>query len=337
MEYKITISSKEIDVRSSQFSCELTIANTGGERFEIVDMTPRLPKGVTLNDAIDSSKMELSKRYDMLCEKYENMIGNYLVSASEKHAQEQFELMNRVLKQMLSLKGVFDFYKNMILAKMPKVMANQRAQLIRVPVENAREAERALAIAEEAGVPVPELGTLRYTLEILRDIEQQEEFVLARRARAEVQPGQEHKSVYIVDAKRGLFDAASYSVNFDISLRSNDGSQISRTETAPLLVTPNAATLTAVAVASALIGRAIKLLAVNPNSISFDVGTVLNSASGYLLAGLTALIVFNIFDFTALRDQFQAKISWRAAILIGFVCGYLTDRLLRTLETLLGT
>ncbi|RYY25739.1 MAG: hypothetical protein EOP62_12840 [Sphingomonadales bacterium] len=337
MEYKISIASKEIDARSSQFSCELTIANTGAEPFEIVETTPRLPRGVTLNDAIDASKMELSRRYDALCEKFENMVGNFLVAASEKHALNQFQMMQRVMKEFISVRGILSFYKDILLLRTPQALVAARTNLIRIPVECVREAERALVIVEEAGVQEPELGTLRYTLEILRDIEQQEEFVVSRRARAEVQPGQEHKSVYIVDAKRGLFDAASYSVNFDISLRSVDGSQISRTETAPLIVTPNAMTLTAVAVASALIGRAIKLLATNPNSVAFDLATVLNSASGYLLAGLTALIVFNIFDFTALRDQFQAKISWRAAILIGFVCGYLTDRLLRTLETLLGT
>jgi len=337
MDYKISIASKEIDTRSSQFSCELTIANTGSDPFDIVETMPRLPTGVTLNDAIDSSKAELSKRYDMLCQRCENMVGNYLVVSSEAHAREQFQTMQRIMKELLSARGILKFYTSALLMRLPHTMASAREQMIQIPVASLREAERAFEIVQQAGIPDPELATLRYVIDILRDIEHEDEFQASRRARAQVQPGQEHKSVYIVDARRGLFDTASYSVNFDISLRSTDGNQISRTETAPLIVSPNAATLTAVAVVTALIGRAIRLLSEGPVTISFDTTTIAHTAGGYLLAGLTALIVFNIFDFTALRDQFKAKISWRAAILVGFVCGYLTDRLLNTLETLLGT
>lgn len=336
MDYKISIASKEIDARSSQFSCELTIANTGSDPFDIVETMPRLPTGVTLNDAIDSSKAELSKRYDMLCQRCENMVGNYLILSSEEQAKQQFETMQRVMRELLSANGVLSFYTDLVLRRMPRVMQNAREQLVRIPVASMREAERAFTIVQAAGAPESELATLRYVIDILHDIEQEDEFMANRRTRGQVQPGKEHKSVYIVDARRGLFDAASYSVNFDISLRSADGTQISRTETAPLLVSPNAATLTAVAVISSLIGRAIRLLS-DGSVVSFDTTAIAQTAGGYLLAALTALIVFNIFDFTALRDQFKAKISWRAAILVGFVSGYLTDRLLSTLETLLGT
>ena len=56
-----------------------------------------------------------------------------------------------------------------------------------------------------------------------------------------------------------------------------------------------------------------------------------------LVAVVTAAIVFNIVDFTNLRDKLKSGVSWRGAMLVGFVCGYLNERVLRALQTLLGS
>ena len=41
-------------------------------------------------------------------------------------------------------------------------------------------------------------------------------------------------------------------------------------------------------------------------------------------------------SLTGLRDQLRARVSWRSAILIGFACGYLNERILKALQALLG-
>ena len=44
----------DIDQQSAQFACELTISNLADDDFQVGQIRPRLPVGVTLNEAVDS-------------------------------------------------------------------------------------------------------------------------------------------------------------------------------------------------------------------------------------------------------------------------------------------
>lgn len=214
-------------------------------------------------------------------------------------------------------------------------MKDARERFMRLPITSLAEAERALAILKSSSAPPIEVESAEYVVSILSDIESSQEFKASHLARSIVQPGHQHKSIYVVQARRGFLGIKSYCINFSIGLRSEDGnSQISRVESASLSVSPHPLSLTVVAVLASAAGAAIRHLTTIPENI--DPALIVDEWPKFLVAALTALIVFNVFDLTNLRDQLRARVSWRLAILVGFLCGYLTDRILSALEALLG-
>jgi hypothetical protein len=59
---RISVTLVEIDVQTAQYSCEVTITNAADEEFSVCAVRPRLPKGVRLNEAVDSAQVAAGKR-----------------------------------------------------------------------------------------------------------------------------------------------------------------------------------------------------------------------------------------------------------------------------------
>jgi hypothetical protein len=154
--------------------------------------------------------------------------------------------------------------------------------------------------------------------------------------------GQQYKVVYVVEARRGRLNPSSYSLSFDITMRRRSYS-ISRVEHATLTVPTGHVWTTIVAVVAAIIGgttQHFNQLKKNESApvlpVSWDSAWIYISSVDILLPILTAVIVFTIFDMTSLRERFNFSRDWRAAVFIGFFCGFLTDRILGALAELLG-
>lgn len=54
-------------------------------------------------------------------------------------------------------------------------------------------------------------------------------------------------------------------------------------------------------------------------------------------AAVTALVYFNVYEFTAFSERFKMFVGWRSALLIGFLSGLAGDRIPAALKAFVGT
>lgn len=101
MEFQLETAVREFDERSAQFSCEVTISNSGTTAFEIVAASPRLPKGVKINEAADAFEMQLSQRHLSLCTRLEHMIGTSLITHSKEEAANYVGQMQGWMREVV--------------------------------------------------------------------------------------------------------------------------------------------------------------------------------------------------------------------------------------------
>ncbi len=52
---------------------------------------------------------------------------------------------------------------------------------------------------------------------------------------------------------------------------------------------------------------------------------------------MTALVYFNVYEFTAFSERFKMFVGWRSALLIGFLSGLAGDRIPAALKAFVGT
>ncbi len=332
MERQIQCDVREIDTRSSQFSCEFTITNDSSEPLEITSMALRLPQGITLKEAVDPYQIELTSRYDDMCKRLENLVSTELTVHSQAELEDYALRVRETMRALLRPSSIIDAYASILLRRAPKFAAEARQRLVRFPIKSLAEATRAVALLKKHGKNELILDTADQYIATLGEIERQDDFLDSRRSKLTVQPGKSTSALYIVKARRGWADVWSYSINFDLTYKLRDGSQGLMSESASIAVSPSALSLTMVAVLAALLAAVLRLISIGGDS-ALDLGATWQSLT---VAGITALILFNIFDFTGLKDKVSAKVSWRLAIFVGFLCGYLNDRVLAALDALLG-
>lgn len=333
MDYSIDIAVKEFDERSSQFACEVTIANTGTAAFEVFAAAPRLPKGLRINEASDTSNVQLGDRQAALCSQLEELVGAFLVAHSQDEAAAYAARIRTAMTSTFTLRSLVD--GSLLIRRNSNMFREMRSRLMRLPIANATEGERAVAIMKSSMASPIEIQSAEYVLQSLTDVEDQQRRNSRNRGSL-IQPGQNLKQVYVLQARRGLLGVKSYCINFGIELVAPaEESHASRLESASISVSPNPISLTALAVAASAAGTAIRYLVETPVRPTAE--NLAAQWPSFLVAALTALIVFNIFDLTRLRDQVHTRASWRSAILVGFLCGYLNQRILAAVEALLGT
>lgn len=321
MDCSIDVKAREIDSRSSQFACELTVLNNGDDPIEVIATNLRPPRGIEHDAANDLSDVELARQHAEMCGRIRKMVSRYLSRAVSEHEPSRKGFRELIKTSEISL---------------------EREKFLSLPVSSANEAEKVVKIVREhiPGDVMP--AAFDHYLASLRDIESHEAFRTSRCARARLARGQSYKATFMVRARRRGMNLASYCINLDVELQTPDGkSHLLRSESVPITVTPNAWLLTGVALAASFLGVIVSLVTereLGSKGITFaGLGDALVGAIPmFAVAAITAAIVFNVYDFTSLRERFETTVTWRGAMLIGFICGYLNERVLEAIKALLG-
>lgn len=342
---QITTSVHAIDPQSAQYSCEVTVANVADEDFLVVDVEPRLPEGLEVNEAVDSSEVELGKKHEEICIAVSSTLTNEVLYRDSAVNIYNAKRVREELRQALRPKNLFELYFYLIIGRMPRWLKAARERYFKIDVACAADAEVAL---KKLDLPVdaPARIIIESYIDRLRRIEKHEDFDCNGAREVLLKKGQQYKAVYVIGATRGKFSSNSYSLSFDIGLRRGDY-YLARVAYATLTVPTGHLWTSLVAMASALAGALIQAF----GPASSDAGTApqdstLRAAveSGRLfdivtalgVPLLTALIVYNIFDMTSLKDRVSSARDWRTAVFVGFLCGFLNVKILHALGTLLG-
>jgi hypothetical protein len=176
-------------------------------------------------------------------------------------------------------------------------------------------------------------------------IEQIDKNFLRREYVTQIQPGEDLEQVYILKAKRKLSSIASYTAAFDVKLAWEesptdcdvDKKNIERTlsRAVSFNVTPSPITLSIMAIIFSFLGAV--LISVLPKSqAEFSALYDWASLKKYFVAAVLAVVIYNSIEMTEFRDKVPS-ISWRSAMLVGILCGLLSDRMLGAITAFVGT
>jgi hypothetical protein len=334
----VTLSVVDIDQQSAQFACELTISNVADDDFQVGQIRPRLPAGVTLNEALDSAQAERLRTYVEICRSMEAVLTTAVLINNEQLFKQQVTTLRETVKSLLRGSGILDFYWSLLLRRTPEVMRQARERSFKVTVRCADDIGRVIKMFPLGAEGNADIQLARYNMQMLIDMEQSEDFKQSQQD-VTLKRGQQYKIVYILRGTRGYINSLPFSISFEIPFRRGSYA-ISRMEYVRISVPPGSTWPTLTAMFSAAIGSYIQRFGTPDASAPADVtrlgaDAIVNGAVATLLVPmLTALVVYNIYDLTTLKEKFQTKRGWRSAVLVGFFCGFLNQKILAALAVL---
>jgi hypothetical protein len=342
---QISVTVKEIDPQSSQYSCEVTVANVADEDFTVLEVDPRLTKGVSLNESIDSAGVALTEEHKAYCRRTGSLLTSAVLLTDQDMAAHVANQFRDNFRQSIKVKNIFELYYYLaFFRRYPDWVRSLREKSFKIDIRCADDARSALR-----RFPLPENSAdrrlIEYNVDRLIDIEKKEDFDCARCGEILLKKGQQHKSIYVVSAKRGRLSPNTYSISFDIKMKRDDYS-LARVTHATFTVPTGHLWTSAIAMAFAVVGALVQTLDPDSNAGQTDKSTdglkvaishldLSGIVAGISLPILTALVVYNIFDMTSLKDKIGANRNWRTAVFVGFLCGFLNEKILHALSALL--
>lgn len=333
----VTLSVVDIDQQSAQFACELTISNIADEEFQVGQIRPRLPQGITLNEALDTAQAERMRAYDEICRTTERVLTAAVMLNNQPLFRQQINTTRDLLRETLSWRGIGNAYFSFLLRRTPEFIRQARERSFKISIRNSDDIRRVVETFDLGPASGADAQLARYNADILIAMEQSDDFQQAQQD-VTLKRGQQYKIVYILRGTRGYVNSIPFSISFEIPFRRGTYA-ISRMEYVRVSVPPGATWPTLIAMLSAAIGSYIQRFG-DPSKAPADITTIsadalVNGAVATLLVPiLTALVVYNIYDMTALKEKFQARRGWRSAVLVGFFCGFLNHKILEALGTL---
>lgn len=335
----VTLTVVDIDQQSAQFACELTISNLADDDFQVGQIRPRLPSGVTLNEAVDTAQAERLRTYDDICRSMEQVLTAAVLLSNQGIFKQQVVTMRDMIKTSLNARDLFELYLSILLLRTPEVVKQFRDRSFKVNVRCSKDISIVLDMFFSNSDANPDVQLARYNMRLLAEMEQSEDFHQSQQD-VTLKRGQQYKIVYILRGTRGYINSLPFSISFEIPFR-RGAYAISRMEYVRISVPPGSTWPSVTAMLSAAIGSYIQRFGPGNASAPFfdaerlDNISSLSSAAGSLIVPmLTAVVVYNIYDLTALKDKFQTKRGWRSAVLVGFFCGFLNEKVLKALAVL---
>lgn len=158
-------------------------------------------------------------------------------------------------------------------------------------------------------------------------------------ALATIEPDSFFGMTYILRFPRSVAEPRKYNLSFEAIYREPGRSErhVGGT-TASLIISPRPEVLTLIAVASSLLGVVLKFAAATTAGTSASYTGFLRPEVFWQGVGavVTALVFFNVYEFTTLSEKFKMHVGWRSALLIGLLCGLVGDRIWAALKTFVG-
>ena len=335
------------DFREREVSLKLNIKNTGGTPIEILAVSPRIPEGAVLLETKDFSLLAKKATHAELCAQLTNLAKDVLISTDEtlrnRLTQLQKEALERTLSEISGWFGLWRLYlhafKGTLLQRFEE--AKRKEEALFVKIESSEDARRVLAdIVEPSDTDQALKKAFTFKIDKLADLEG----VLGQGADLEaapiatVEPDSFFTATYIVRFPRNWLNPSRFSVSVETTYREQGKPERHNgMTTAAIHISPNPFVLTMIAMASALLGVALK----NVVPAAAAVGSRLELAAILpmpdLIAGLIlALVFFNAFEFTDVLKDMRKSLGWRSAMLIGMLCGLGSDRIFASVKVLTG-
>lgn len=348
------------DLRSNEVTYRFTIQNDGTERVTVTDIELQTPDGVRVNELKGSISEEKRSQAFKICRELSDIISekisgeasgkeNKLSQAISENIGDIVSRPGTLIEAVVGIVGRAIFggaISRSIIAATAETVVNRAQAPLRIDdSQDAEDAFNRFFVKDEdkqtisAQLFCAKLQKLKKIEKALGLVEGQGIPYIVT-----IEPQSVFNRPYTMSFKRRLFDPAKF--DFQINLeytKGNDNKILMDGAAASFIISPNPIVLSLIAMVSAVVGNLL-LLAQNvvtsaqgaEDHLAFWRAFWINMIGPGISSVFVALLFFNIYEFTNLGDKFRMKISWRAAMLIGVLCGLLGDRTLRSVMTFFG-
>lgn len=333
------------DQRSNEKAYRLEVENRGASAVELVYLTPRIPDKVELVEVKNPSVSAAKSKYDELCSQLTELAKDQLLMTSKTIRDDYWRIQIQSLREQIGslpiiLRTYLYLFTGQIKKQIERRLLLSRAMFIQI---NSK-ADAEIALKSIWGTTQEDDIRKRMFLAKIDQMEALEDLLgsgIEAAALATIEPDSFFAMTYILKFPRSVVEPKKYNIAVEASFR-----EVGKTErhvggvTAPLIISPRPEFLSLIAVFSALLGVALKMaiegsgLSVTPSLYA----TLSTSRTAWEVVGaaVTALVFFNVYEFTAFSQKFKMFVGWRSALLIGVLSGLVGDRIVAALKTFVG-
>lgn len=312
----VSVATTQDDPRSQQFLCTVTVENRGNSPIVLTRLGASVPRDVTCMEVVDAERARLNALLDEL-----EYIYKYIIT-------------NAPLKPSDSLLGrISGFYSNLKERKRLK-------RAVRFGFEDVADAQA--AAGSLAGMS--DGDRFKVWKELFNHKLQRAQQYDAQRTAANnggngvqafVWPNSSFTRKFVFDGERSQVSPRKYCVTFEVGYRAKDAvvtdgtiPTYSMSQSTEITITPTAVVLTIFAMLAAIGGVL--------TTWSAGSGDVMLLCKAVVPAIILAAIFFNTYESTTIGKNLNVGVSWRSAMLIGFLCGLAQDKILAAITGLIG-
>jgi hypothetical protein len=331
------------DIRSKEVSYKFLIENHGNAPISVLAINPRIPDTVELIEAQNPSLQATTVQYQRTCHELEEILRAFLFVTVKEFRDSMAQANAEATVAMLhALPGTLGTY----FRTLNRLSLYRTLDIVRVKLQSfalrIRNKADAVSVMETFMASVSDDDIVKkIALEKIRQLGTMEAASPADTSAsalpiAIIEPDSFFAITYILQFPRSQANPKKYNLDVE-AVYTEDG----KTEkhvggtTAAVVISPQPSILTLIAILAAILGAVVKLLSAK-ETVVFDQVTLTSLIGPAVLAGIVALIFFNVYEFTSFGDKMKMPLSWRSALLIGFLCGLLDDQMLAALKAFAG-
>jgi len=293
--------------------------------MRLLAISPFLPDSVDLSETKSTSFAAVSAQRDTVLKELNNFLESVLVVYEDAILHRRLEVSEKTFNETFSAKSAAENAKKL-----------RSFQYTIDSYSNGVETKDLFIDPSPLEEPLKNLYALK--LRKLEELESRTGAGVEASSLATIQPQSIFSTTYVLKFKRKMLLTRKYNISFEVEL-AEEGKTERQVYSASvsLLISPPGFSLNLVVVVSALLGVALKI-SIDPKLQALFKGPhSYPSQIGWLMieAAITSLVFFNVYEYTSFSDRIKMALSWRSALLIGVLCGLLSDRILASLQTFL--
>jgi hypothetical protein len=337
------------NVRSNEKAFEFKIVNGSATRIHVRGLRQWLPDGVNYKKTRDMTILQFETDYRKLCEDLRFLINDeYLFGAKQlieaRKAQMQELIEDVIVGPGRGVFGVIRSIINMVSILPSRIILDKsfakRLRAIQISVDslaNAKEAIEHLNAYQASPGGHTNKNIIETKLALLEDLEYRRTSFDRNGGLVSIDAGETLVESYVISFPRRLLKSQTFPVSFELQIvADSDHSEDLKRASQTVEVTPSGWMLSVIAIAFALIGGLARN-SINLPTITLTALTHALSSTSIWIGGVTALVIFNIFDRLNVPWAKRLSVSSPSAAVIGFACGLYSDNFLKAIQAFFTT
>jgi hypothetical protein len=332
----VSIDRQNIDARSSEIQCALRIKNMGDKNIHLISIRTSSASGTRFQRALDTSLEDDRKQL--------NVVYKQLTGLLRRMRLQRIGASNKGRPNMF--RSIFEWYqlRRPGSSSYVRITDSREAQEYHQIYDNqTRESDPVSQARELDSVFTTKLNAAQ-RLETRLGISQMDITASMTEHLADIEPQDEFVKHYVIKCPRKLFVSTTYTLNFDVRYQVG-GSPVplNRSESFPAVISPNPFTISVAAAAFSVLGLVLKVsldMLKNVNELTLPVIQEMFESGPMILSlvasVVTAILFYNIYEWTELGRRLDSGVGWRSALIIGGICGLLNQKVVAAFEELFG-